>query len=489
MSSASGTSSAPATTGATHRPLTVAALLLSMFMAAMEATVVGTAMPTVVADLGGLALYGWVGAAYMLASTVSVPVYGKIADLHGRKRVYVFGIALFLAGSLGSGAARTMGELIAARVIQGLGAGAMQPIALTIVGDIFTIEERGRIQGFFGAVWGVAGVVGPLLGGLIVHSFSWPWVFWINLPFGLASIAVVWRYFHEEKQKNGEAPLDWLGASLLTAGASLVLLGATGEHPLLTLPGGAAMIAAFAWVERRAADPVLPLGMVLDRAIGVATLSGLLLGAAMMGILMFVPLYAQGVLGRTPTESGAAVTPMLVGWPLASAVTSRLLVRTGFRAPVVLGSLVVTVSLAAFAALLSPEAPLFTVQLVMFVYGVGMGLANTALLIAVQASVPWNRRGVATATSMFSRSMGGALGAGVLGSLLAARLGTSLSPEKVTALLDPHDRASGVVEVGADMIALLAGALGPLFWGLAVVAVLNLVAVAFYPADVERAPT
>jgi len=469
-----------------NRRLTVTALLLSMFMAAMEATVVGTAMPTVIADLGGLALFGWVGSAYLLASTVSVPVYGKLADLYGRKPLMLFGITLFLLGSMASGSAHSIVALILARAVQGLGAGAMQPIAITIVGDLYSMEERGRVQGLFGAVWGVAGVAGPLLGGLLVQTLSWRWVFWVNVPFGIASAALLFFAFREQPRTARTLPLDWLGALLLSLASLALLLGSAGELPALTLPLGAALALLFVYQARHAADPVLPIALVMRRPIAVAAMSSLLLGATMMGILMFVPLYVQGVLGRTPAEAGATAAPMLVGWPIAATLTSRALVRVGFRTPVWIGSVLCALSLAAFAALLTPGANMLALQGVMFVYGLGMGFVNTTLLIAVQSSVGWEQRGVATATTMFSRSIGGALGVGAFGSVLAVQLGAVLPPDSVRAMLDPVRRHA--ISGRAEIAAALASSLAPIFWACAALAVLNVVVVAFYPRQAS-APT
>lgn len=464
----------------TNRPLTVAALLLSMFMAAMEATVVGTAMPTVISELGGLALYGWVGSAYLLTGTVSVPLYGKLADLYGRKPIVLIGIALFLGGSVASGFAGSIGALIVARAVQGLGAGAMQPIALTIIGDIFTIEERGRIQGFFGAVWGIAGVSGPLVGGALVHALSWRWVFWINVPFGIASAAVLMMSYREQRART-QVSIDWVGAAVLTGASLCLLLGVGRELPAVTLPAALGLGLLFIWVERRAKDPVVPLDMVMRRPIFVASLSATLLGAAMTAAVMFVPLYVQGVLGGTPTEAGSTIAPMLVGWPIASAITSRMLVRTGFRAPIWLGSVVVAATLVTFALQIGAHASVIAMQATMFVYGLGMGLANTALLIAVQSSVAYGQRGVATAASMFARSMGGAIGVGALGAVLAATLGAGLRPEVVRTLLDADHRAHGAHALDPSVIGVLAAGLAPVFWTTAALAVVNLVVVAFYP--------
>lgn len=451
-----------------------------MFMAAMEATVVGTAMPTVIAELGGIALYGWVGASYLLASTVTVPLYGKLADLYGRKPVLLFGLGVFLVGSVASGFATTIELLILARAIQGVGAGAMQPITLTIIGDIYTLKERARVQGAFGAVWGMAGVAGPLLGGFLVAALSWRWVFWINVPFGIASMLILSRAYSEPKLDARTVHVDWLGAGAIAGASVLLLVGAEQTLPMITIPLGLVLLVAFVMIEKRAASPVVPLPLLLRPAIGVSSLSSLLLGAAMMGVVIFTPLYAQGVRSASPTEAGATIAPMLVGWPIAAAAASRLVVRFGFRAPVWIGSVLVVVGLSGHVLAIESGASLWAMRAAMFVYGLGMGLAITSQILAVQSQVSHTERGVATATNLFSRSMGGALGVGALGAVLAAALGEHLSPETVQALLSPHGARP---EGGADVAAALGDALSPLWWTLAVLGVLNVVVVAFYPRD------
>ncbi len=465
------------------RRATVLALLASIAMSALEATVVGTAMPTVIAELGGLDRYGWVGAAYMLASTVTMPLYGKIADLYGRRPTLVFGIVVFTLGSFLSGAATSMTMLVLARGLQGIGAGAMQPVAMTIVGDLFTLEERGRVQGLFGAVWGVSGIAGPIVGGLLVATVGWRWVFWINLPLGIAAITMLLRSYHEAPRAKVSVRIDWWGALTLTLASIALLIGAEREWPMITLPLGLALGVAFVFIEREADSPVLPLPLLARRGIAVASLSSLLLGAAMMAAVMFVPLYAQGVLGASAPEAGATIAPMLVGWPLASAATSRALTRVGFRLPVIAGSLVVTVGLVGLALLVRPEASLWALRGAMFVYGLGMGFTLTAQILAVQSSVEASERGVATATNLFARSMGGALGAGALGAVFTAALGESLPAETVAMLLDPHRRADVVSEATARA---LASGLAPIFQVGAALGLVALVVSFLYPRDEKR---
>ncbi len=446
----------------------------------MEATVVATAMPTVIAELGGLELYGWVGSAYLLSSTVTVPLYGKLADLYGRKPVLLFSIALFLLGSIASGLATSIHALIIARAVQGLGAGGMQPIALTIVGDIYTVEERGRVQGVFGAVWATSAVAGPLLGGLIVDVLSWHWVFLVNVPIG--AIAIVLHVLgYPEKVTRQRVEIDLLGALTLGLAGTALLCGASGVWPAILLPIGAALTIAFVMVERRAPDPLLPLDLLSRRTMAIATIVSFLLGATMIGELTFLPLYVQGSLGGEPTAAGMTVAPMLVGWPIAAAATSRMIVRIGFRGPIVVGSLVSAVALIAVEISREAFATVLGVQIAMFAYGIGMGLANTAVMIGVQSSVGREQRGVATATTMFARMMGGALGVAALGGVLSAAIGDRLSPDAVRELLT--DRSA---PLSPEHVALLSHALRPVFITVAALSVVNLAFAVFYPAHAVK---
>jgi len=423
----------------THRLYTVVALLLGLFLAAMEMTVVSTAMPTAVGDLGGIHLYAWAFAAYMLPGTITVPIYGKLADLRGRKPVMLFGLALFVVGSFACGQARSMTALIISRGVQGLGAGAIQPIALTIVGDLFSVRERARWQGIFGAVWGLAGLIGPLLGGAIVHYLSWRWVFYVNLPLGLGCAAVLSFAYHERVERH-EHRLDLAGAALLTV-AVVAALTATRSRGASAMAVPAALLALglFLWVESRAREPLLPLDLFRQRVMAVASASGALVGAAMIAMVTFVPLYVQSVLGATPTGAGSAIAPMAIGWPIASALSGRLLPHTGYRVLIRGGLLLTALAALAIALLLRPGVGLATPRLLTAVYGLGLGFANTPLVIAVQSSVPWNRRGIATASTMFFRTMGGTLAVGLLGGLLAVALsGHGAPPGAVDQLLGPE---------------------------------------------------
>lgn len=430
-------------------------------MSAMEATVVATAMPTVVADLHGFDLYGWVGSIYMLASTVTIPLWGKLADLRGRKPVLLAGLGLFLLGSVTSGLSQSMLQLVVFRALQGIGAGSLQPVSLTIVGDLYSVEERAKVQGLFGAIWGTAGVAGPLLGGLIVHALSWRWVFYINVPFGLIAAAILVMMFNESARPDAERHLDWAGAALMSVAVMSLLLGVGGRWPGLTLSLSLAATAGFIAIERRVAEPIVPPSLFANRAITVASVAGTLMGVVMMSSLIFLPLYVQAVRGGSPTEAGSAVAPMLVGWPIAGTLSGRALARTGPRVFVRGGLALVALGTVATAMLLQRHASVLSLRVAMFVFGVGMGAANTALVVAVQESVGWGQRGVATASTMFFRSIGGAVSVGALGALLSHRLHGVVDEGQVNAILSHEQGAS------AASLSQVAGALGaammPLF--------------------------
>jgi len=424
-----------------NRPIIVVALILALFMGAMEMTVVSTAMPTVVAELGGALHYAWVFSAYMLASTVMVPIHGKLADLYGRKPVMIISMAIFLFGSMASGQATSMTALIVFRAIQGVGAGGLQPIALTIIGDIFDIEERAKMQGVFGAVWGIAGLAGPLLGGLIVAALSWRWVFYVNVPFGLLSIILLIVFFPESMQKK-EHKLDILGAALLSLAVVSLLLGVEGALPWVLIPSSVVLGVAFIVTEMRAKEPMLPPRLFRMPILATSSTLSTVTGAAMIGIVTFLPLYAQGVLGSTPTEAGASIAPMAIAWPIASALSGRLLPRVGFRPLVRSGIVIVLLSTLYLGFVLQRGASASELRIASAAFGAGMGLANTALVIAVQTSVTFRDRGVATASTMFFRSIGGTIGVGVMGVVLARTL-----------LVNPVTREAG----GAELVARILG--------------------------------
>lgn len=468
----------------TNRPLVVTALLFSVFTAAMEFTVVSTAMPTVIGDLGGLRLYSWVFTAYMLASTVTVPIFGKVADLRGRKPVMLFGLALFLIGSMASGQARTMPQLIAFRALQGLGAGAMQPIALTIIGDIFSVEERARMQGLFGAVWGFAGLVGPLLGGIIVNALSWRWVFYINLPFGVAAAVILMIALHENVERR-EHKLDLTGAALFSVACVTLLLAAHGGTlAAVGLPVALLALVLFFRNERRSPEPILPFALFRRPVMAVSSAANVLVGASMMATATFIPLFVQGVRGLTATQAGATLTPLVIGWPLASAIGSRLALRLGYQHLVRWGLALVAASSLLLAYALGAGTGLLVPRLAMGVLGAGMGFSTMAILLAVQTSVDWRERGVATSSTMFFRIMGGAIAIGILGAILSARIEAvpSASPEQANQLLGPAHGRTLPPEVFQALASALEHSLLTIFWLTAAIAVLAFLVSLRFPA-------
>jgi EmrB/QacA subfamily drug resistance transporter len=462
-----------------NRPLVVTGVLLAMFMSAMEATIVATAMPTVVEKLGGIEYYGWVGAVYLLTSTVTMPLYGKLSDLHGRKPIMLLSMAIFLVGSMTSGLSRSMTQLIVFRALQGAGAGGLLPVSITIVGDIYEPVERARMQGVFGAVWGVSAMSGPLLGGLIVNALSWRWIFFINVPFGLLSAILLTTFFHERTTTH-EHRLDLGGAALLTGSIVALLLGAGRFQPGAMLPLAVVLLAGFIWVESRVTEPVLSLALLRRPVIGISSAAGAAVGAVMSSAVIYLPLYVQAVLGGTPTQAGATVSPMLIGWPIASTIGGRLLPRTGYRPLVRFGFGTVTVMAIALAVLLRHGASATALGVTMFMMGAGMGTANSALIIAVQESASWEERGVATASTLFFRTIGGAIAVGALGAVLAAGIGPGVSASLLNQLLAPDH---GGIDAGlaARMEGSLSAGIYHVFDVIAVISVAALAAALFFP--------
>ncbi len=486
------------------------AIMLSLFLASMESTVVATAMPTVVGQLGGLSIYSWVFSAFMLASTTTIPLFGKLSDLYGRRPVYTVAMALFLTGSVLCAQAQSMPALIAFRALQGLGAGGIQPLAFTIVGDLFTFKQRARMQGVFSGVWGFSAIAGPLVGGFLVQYASWHWVFYINVVPGLLAAALLWLAWRE-RPHDPNAPrvaTDYAGVLLLSGGVVTLLLGlfelgSPLSAGLIALAVG--LFAALLWVERRAPDPVLPLALFRDRLFAVSCIHGVLAGAAVFGSAQFVPLFAQYVLGTDPTGAGLALTPQLLCWTLASVVGTQLLLRVNYRSLILAGGvllgvgtlLLVEVGIHAAGWLVAGQGTTTQTGLMFAVglMGLGMGVAIPAFLIMVQTTVPKRALGSATSTLQFSRSIGGTLGVSVMGAILASGLAgglgaAGLDPAAVSVdtLLSPV--AGDAAPVVAELLrTVLAGALQGVFVVAHVAAVLALGATTLAPrqhAPVEK---
>jgi EmrB/QacA subfamily drug resistance transporter len=421
-----------------RRGVATLGVLGGSFLAAIEATIVATAMPTVVGQLGGLAHFSWVFSGYLLTSTVTMPLWGKLSDLYGRRRFYMAAVGLFLLGSALSGAARSMWQLILFRAIQGVGAGGLLPLGMTILGDLYTLKERARTQGLFSGVWGLASIVGPLVGGYVTEALSWRWVFYLNLPFGAVAATLVGIGLREP-DRTLRPRIDVRGALVMMVGvaALMLALGQTGErggalaawHVAGLYALAAALIAWFLLIERRSAEPIVPLDLFADRLVFAVTLSGFLVGVAMFGAISFVPLFVQTALGGTATEAGHALSPLLLGWVTMSIVTGRVLPRVGYR-PMILGGLtLVTLGFLGLLRVGHTSSPT-SLYVDLGLMGLGMGMTMLSLLLALQNAVPRQRLGVATSVGQFTRSIGGAVGVSMMGAIVAASLpvGASHSP-------------------------------------------------------------
>jgi EmrB/QacA subfamily drug resistance transporter len=404
-------------------------VMLSVFLAAMESTVVATAMPVVVKSLGGLEIYAWVFSGFLLTSTVTMPLWGRLSDLFGRRPTFLTGLVIFLVGSALSGVSRTMMELIAFRMLQGLGAGSLMTIGMTIVADLFGLERRAKMQGYISGMWGLASLVGPLLGGFLTDYVSWRWVFYINVPFGAVAMALIATALRGESRSARTPVIDYAGLMLFAGGISALLYGVSvgGMHHLsaanavVPIALGVVALVAFVAVEHRAAEPIVPLGLFRHRMVVAAVTTGFLSGMAMFGTLSFVPLFLQEVTGKSATQAGVVLTPFVLGWVVMSIVSARLVLRVGYRPVVMAGMACLTVS---FLLLARWDAGLTTLGAMRDAIfgGVGMGLCMVPMLIAVQNAVPRTDLGVATSLTQFFRSVGGAVGVAVMGAVKTHRL-------------------------------------------------------------------
>jgi EmrB/QacA subfamily drug resistance transporter len=447
--------------------------LLALLLAALDQTVVSTALPRIAADLHGFSSFSWVVTAYLLTSTATVPLYGKLSDLYGRRRLFVLAIVIFLAGSALCGVATSMTQLTLFRALQGLGAGGLFPLTLIAIGDLFSPRERGRYQGYVGSVWAVASVGGPLLGGVFTDNVSWRWIFWINLPIGALALFVIWTQWHVPFERR-EHRVDYVGAAMLTAAVTCLLLVAAwggSTYPWGSWEvGGAAAGAVLAFAlflvsERRAVEPILPLRLFRMHTMAVANTAAFLLGAMLFAVIIYVPLFAQGVLGYSATLSGVLVIPLNFAWIAASTLGGRAITRTGrYRIFPVVGTPIAVVGVLLFSRL-RPSTSGWALAADTIVFGLGMGLTVQPYVVALQNAVPRADLGIATATNQFFRQIGGALAVAAFGTLLASRLGTELARRSVervspsTLLRSPgaaHRLSPGVVHA---VHAALAGAL------------------------------
>ncbi|TCZ75245.1 DHA2 family efflux MFS transporter permease subunit [Paenibacillus albiflavus] len=410
-------------------------LLMGLILASIDQTIVSTAMPTITKELRGISLYSWVFSIYMLTSTASMPIYGKLADLFGRRKMYLLGLFLFLTGSLLCGMAGSISDLIVFRGIQGLGAGALMPIAFTIVGDIYPPETRGKFMGMFGTVFAVSSIVGPALGGYITENLNWGWIFYINLPIGIPAFLIIASALKESISKERKT-IDWLGAITFVIAIVAILLAlvlggndqvSEGHYPLdsLQIIGlfccGGVLIVAFLWIEMRAKDPIIPLHLFKIRVIAFGNIAGFFMSAGMFGAIIYIPLFVQNVIGVNPSITGYILTPLMLSVVVSTTIAGRLMNKVSYRM-----ILVPSLTLMAIGCLLlsqmSPDTTKFQIVLYMIITGLGMGSVYPTLGTAAQSAVDLQTRGAATSTSQFFRSIGGTVGVSLLGSLLAQRI-------------------------------------------------------------------
>lgn len=427
-----------------------AALMLVMVLASLEATVTSTAMPTIIGDLHGLEHYSWVASIYLLASTIVMPLYGRLADILGRKRIILFAIGLFAAGSVMAAFSRSMEQLILFRGMQGLGAGGITPVVLTILGDIFTLDERARIQGVFSAVWGTSALAGPAMGAFLVKTLGWPSVFWVNLPAGAMGMTILFLKYHD-RQKPHSTELDLRGIITLAIGSTALLAAVSmlaGSNlplgvPVALLAFGVLVLAGFIYHERRTTNPVMSPGLMIERAIGPSMVVSGLLGLAVFGVDTYVPLFVQGGRGGDASSAAATVTPVMLAWAFSSMLAARLVVRFGFRTTSRLGASLVLTGLCGLLLCAWLDAPLMLITATLFVTGCGFGPVSIACLLSAQDAAAWQQRGSITSGITFFRNFGGAMGVGALGTifnlLTASELKRSLAGRfPVADLLNPQ---------------------------------------------------
>ncbi|EIT86141.1 major facilitator superfamily protein [Fictibacillus macauensis ZFHKF-1] len=419
---------------ATRPKIVAIALLIATFLTAIEGTIVSTAMPKIVGDLGGSQLYTWVISVYLLATVISTPIFGKLADLYGRKKMFASGVIIFLIGSLLSGFAATMGQLVLFRLIQGIGAGALTTIPFTIIGDIFTYEQRAKVQGYISSVWGIAGIIGPLAGGFIVDQISWHWVFFMNLPFGIVALFILWTSLHEHVEKKKQK-IDYGGIVTFAISMSAFLYALTLLKETKSLSGsivGWFLLAfigvmVFLRIERKTSEPMLPLQLFRIRAITVANIAGFLLGFILVAITFYIPLWIQGVNHSNATYSGIAMLPMSLTWPTGAVLSGKWLPKSSAGRLSLVGIAIIFIGLLP-TVFFQASTSLLWMMIATSILGLGFGLSLTTFTVAVQSAVGWNLRGAAMGSNNLMRNLGQAVGIAVSGLWLSSELaGTALA--------------------------------------------------------------
>jgi EmrB/QacA subfamily drug resistance transporter len=438
------------------------ACMLAQFMAAVESTIVGTAMPTIVADLGGFRLFSWVFASYLLAQAASTPIYGRLADLYGRKRVFMAGATLFLVASCACGFAWGMVPLIIMRTIQGLGAGAVQPIAWTVLGDIYAPRERASVQGYLSAVFGASAIGGPVLGGFIVQHFHWALVFWVNIPVSIAAMTMMAVFLKERVEKRNH-DVDYLGAALLIVGVGAVMMvivqaQALSATTVIALGALAAVALGLLVIQERVTrEPIVPYRLWRIPIIVIGNIGSFVIGALMMCNGAFLPTYVQGAIGASPAVAGLALGASSVLWTFGTIGAGKLMLGMSYRAAALIGGLIMIAGVALLLDLAPADGAVWA-GAAAAVLGLGMGFSNTTFIIAVQTSVGWGERGAATSANMFLRTIGQSIGTGIFGAIFNFGMGQHIAGanDEINRLLQPATRTG----LGAEEVARLSAAIG-----------------------------
>jgi EmrB/QacA subfamily drug resistance transporter len=449
------------------------AVMIGIFLAALDQTVVGTALPRIITDLGGNELYTWAFTAYLLTSTISGPLYGKLSDLFGRRPIFLFGIGIFMVGSVFSGLSQEMWQLIAARGIQGLGAGALFPIALAVIGDLFSPSERGKYQGLFGAVFGLSVLIGPAIGGLITDTIGWPWVFFVNLPIGAVVFAIVWRYLPSYHLGTDRPSIDFLGAGLFTAALVPILVGLTNKQGadwgdpsvggLIAI--GAVIGLAFIFVESRAREPIVPLSLFRNRTFTISVIAFFLSSFGFFAAVVFLPRWFQVVIGSSATESGYQILPLLGGLIISATVSGQIVSRTGRYRLLAAGALLTMAAGLFLLTNLRADTPIPLLWVWMFIAGLGVGPTFAVFTLIVQNSVRLDQLGTATSNLTFFQQVGGTVGLAVTGTIFGTTLAEEVPRRLAVADLPPQlsgslggggfrlDALTTVGDLGASILA------------------------------------
>lgn len=491
-----------ATIDTRRRPWILAALMLSMMLAAMDVTIVSTAVPQIVGSLGDFRLFTWVFSIYLLTQTVTIPIYGKLADIYGRKPVLIGGSLIFLAGSASAAMAWNMPALIVFRAIQGIGAGSIMATVNTLAGDLYSLRERARIQGFLSSVWGVSAILGPTLGGAFAEYASWRWIFVVNLPIGAAAITLLALFLHESvSPKQHRIDFEGSTAVLLAIGTLIfgLLQGGTAWPwsswtSIGVFAAAAVLLAVAIWTQRRAAEPIMPGWLWHNRTLAGANLSMIGMGWIVMGPNAYLPTYAQSVFGLGAIAAGLVLATMSIGWPTAAALSGGLYLRIGFRNTALIGSILILIGGLTFW-LLPFGVPVWAVVLDQVVIGAGFGLLSTSMLVGAQTSVEWHQRGVVTGGNMFSRFLGQSFGVAVFGAIFNSSLNQRLAdaPKAISDQL-PSEVNNVVTALNSDDVSdtvknflrhSINAATDHLYLGLIAVAVLTLIIVLTIPRNFD----